>query len=85
VAARQTRLVATALARVLQRLPGPPQTAILAGEGEFLARAALAAHEAFGACHVVSLAEMLGDRVSQAACAHAVAVLAAEQEAPSHP
>jgi probable H4MPT-linked C1 transfer pathway protein len=85
VATQQTRLVAAALDRVLRRLPGPPQTVVLAGEGEFLARAALNSHAGFRACPVVSLREMLGEAVSAAACAHAVAVLAAEQEAGSPP
>jgi probable H4MPT-linked C1 transfer pathway protein len=79
VAARQTRLVAAGIDRVLGRLPSPPSTVILAGEGEFLARAALELQGLRG-CTIVSLREVLGEAMSNAACAHAVAVLAAEEQ-----
>jgi probable H4MPT-linked C1 transfer pathway protein len=65
------------LRMVLERLPGPPRTIILAGSGEFLARKLLA-HAAL-ACDVVSLRERLGPEVSAAACAYALAVLATER------
>jgi probable H4MPT-linked C1 transfer pathway protein len=53
---------------------GPPRMLILAGTGEFLARAALAHFDG----RVVSLADRLGPERSAAACAYAVALLAAE-------
>jgi probable H4MPT-linked C1 transfer pathway protein len=81
VAARQTHLIASALERVVDSMPTEPQLTILAGEGEFLARAALNTHQRLKECKTLSLAELLGESVSNAACAHAVAVLAAHKEA----
>jgi probable H4MPT-linked C1 transfer pathway protein len=83
VITRQQRLVAAALGRVWQRLPAAPKTVILAGEGEVLARLALLEHAPLqgGQSHTyrtVSMRETLGEERSKAACAHAVAVLAAE-------
>ncbi len=53
---------------------GPPRALVVSGAGEFLARAAFAGFDG----PVVSLAERLGPERSAAACAYAVAVLAAE-------
>lgn len=54
-----------------------PSKVILSGEGEFLARKLL---ERMGwDCPVTSLTEALGPHVSQAACAHALAILAVER------
>jgi probable H4MPT-linked C1 transfer pathway protein len=75
---RQVHTLTFAVEHVARSLPGPPQTVVLAGSGEFLARLVLAEQQAFPPCRVVSLTEMLGREASQAACAHAVAVLAAE-------
>jgi probable H4MPT-linked C1 transfer pathway protein len=93
VAERQLALLRSALARVLARLPGPPQTVILAGEGEFLAERLLRdVGRAFqpdsadpksgwkARPTLLRLSDLLGPDVSRAACAHAVAVLAAENE-----
>ena len=55
-----------------------PQTIVVAGAGEFLARLAYRSGPHLKA-RLVSLAEKIGPRVSQAACAYAVAVLAAER------
>jgi probable H4MPT-linked C1 transfer pathway protein len=80
---RLVRQLAAAVACVARRLPGAPRTLVLAGSGEFLARRVLAQipfHDAV----VVSLAERLGPVLSTAACAHAVAVLAAEDPDFSH-
>jgi probable H4MPT-linked C1 transfer pathway protein len=85
VVRRQVQLVISALGRVLDRLPAIPRTVIVAGEGESLAKGAVAGHGGlrigplFG-CRVVSLLQELGPEESQAACAWAVAVLAAERE-----
>lgn len=57
------------------RQPGPTSF-VLGGQGEFLAREALAATAADG--EVVSLADELGPEVSRCAPAHALAVLAEE-------
>ncbi len=75
--ARQGELLNRALDSVSSRLPSSPQTLILAGEGEFLAREVIDPQYA-KATHV-SLRRELGPAVSQAACAHAVAVLAAKE------
>jgi probable H4MPT-linked C1 transfer pathway protein len=75
---RLVHQLAAAVEQVAQRLPGPPQTVVLAGSGEFLAALFLARQAVFAACPVVSMAERLGKVVSSAACAHAVAVLAGE-------
>jgi (4-(4-[2-(gamma-L-glutamylamino)ethyl]phenoxymethyl)furan-2-yl)methanamine synthase len=73
---RQTLLLQTPIKTVVARLPQPPRTVVLAGSGEFLARAVL---QTIGPVTAVSLAEKLGPEISKAACAHALAVLAAEQ------
>ncbi len=78
MAARQTSLLASAIRTVSARLPGPPETVILAGSGSFLAKRAW--REAAGAVdmRIVRLEEQLGQERSTAACAYALAVLAAE-------
>lgn len=66
--ARQARLV-------LSRLLEPPTTIVLSGQGEFLGRRLLERLRLDG--RVQSLAHEFGPGVSQAAAAHAVAILAA--------
>jgi (4-(4-[2-(gamma-L-glutamylamino)ethyl]phenoxymethyl)furan-2-yl)methanamine synthase len=58
---------------------GQFETVVLCGEGEFLARKLVEerAHVRHGCA--VSLRDLLGPEISRAACAHAVAVLAAEE------
>jgi probable H4MPT-linked C1 transfer pathway protein len=80
---KQGRLIGAALRRVLDRLGRPPTAVILAGEGEFLARAALLWVGLTPGPQIISLRSELHDSVSRAACAYAVAVLAAEWEAGS--
>jgi (4-(4-[2-(gamma-L-glutamylamino)ethyl]phenoxymethyl)furan-2-yl)methanamine synthase len=77
---RQVHLLQYALGQVTNRLPCPPETVILSGSGEFLARLVLEEHTTFRGCRVVSLADRLGPTVSSAACAYAVAALAAEED-----
>jgi probable H4MPT-linked C1 transfer pathway protein len=69
-----------AVERVARRLPQPPRTVIVAGEGEFLSRPLLEQQEAIPPCDVVFLGNNISPEVSRAACAYAVAVLAAETE-----
>jgi len=64
-----------AAGRLIAAKHGPPETLIVGGSGEFLARLAFAGHE--GA--IVSLSEQLGPERSAAACAYAVAALLQEQ------
>ncbi len=65
-------------------MPAVPRTLILAGEGECLAQQIAADHGGLKrgpltGCRVVSLLSELGPEESRAACAWAVAALAAEQ------
>jgi probable H4MPT-linked C1 transfer pathway protein len=76
---RQRSLVGTAICTLAGRLPGLLRTVIVAGSGEFLAREAVAGTPALADLPIVSLADRLGAAISEAACAHAVAVLAAER------
>jgi probable H4MPT-linked C1 transfer pathway protein len=76
VAEAQVDLVSDALQRVLARLPTPPQTVILAGHGDFLARRVLARFLA--SARVLSLVDQLGTGFSRSATAYALAVLARE-------
>jgi probable H4MPT-linked C1 transfer pathway protein len=71
--------LATAVVRVARTLPAAPQTVIVAGTGEKLARKVLEFQQVFPLGKGVSLSNILGAGRSAAACAHAVAVLAAEQ------
>jgi probable H4MPT-linked C1 transfer pathway protein len=74
----QVARIETALRAVVGRLPGPPRTVIVAGEGAFLAEEVLARQRAFPPGRVVSLEREWGVEISRAACAYAVALLAAE-------
>src|SRR5207247_9730763 len=64
-----------AAARRVAAEHGKPETVIIGGSGEFLARQAFAGHEG----PVVSLAQQLGPERSATACAFAAAVLLLEQ------
>jgi hypothetical protein len=80
---RQMLLIRQGMEKSARHLPGLPTTVILAGSGEFLARAAVelpldAPSRMPAVSAIISLGEQLGPAISQAACAHAVAVLANE-------
>jgi uncharacterized hydantoinase/oxoprolinase family protein len=77
---KQVYLLDSAFRQAAKQVP-EPQTVILAGSGEFLARTALGEQKHFPIPHVISLAERLGPALSAAACAHALAVLALERPA----
>jgi probable H4MPT-linked C1 transfer pathway protein len=62
-------------ARRIAAKHGPPRALIVSGSGAFLARDAFARFDG----PVIALTELLGPERSAAACAYAVAVLAAEQ------
>jgi len=72
----QVSRLAAAIGQVAGRLPATPQTVILSGHGEFLARDALEVSQI--AATTISLAKELGSSVSRCAPAHALAVLARE-------
>jgi hypothetical protein len=76
IAAAQRSLLNAALQRVLQRMEMQPATIITSGQGEFLARRLIEEPQLRG--KVVSVSCELGPQVSQAATAHALAVLARE-------
>jgi probable H4MPT-linked C1 transfer pathway protein len=75
----QRLMLSIAINIVAQRLPERPQTILFAGEGEFLIRLALESQKGIPPCRVVSLSRELGPAISRAACAYAVAMLAAEK------
>jgi (4-(4-[2-(gamma-L-glutamylamino)ethyl]phenoxymethyl)furan-2-yl)methanamine synthase len=78
---RQRALVRGGIEQVVSRLPGPPQTVIFSGTGEFLAEYAwddFATPRGRPTPALYSLADWNGPVCSEAACAHALAVLAAE-------
>jgi (4-(4-[2-(gamma-L-glutamylamino)ethyl]phenoxymethyl)furan-2-yl)methanamine synthase len=72
---RLVKQVVFAVEQVAGRLPGPPETVIVAGSGDFLARVILIEQQAFPPCDLVGLSYELSPAVSAAACAYAVAVL----------
>ena len=65
--------------RVVRQRREPPRTVIASGEGEFLVLPVMKEQKAIPACPFVRLKETLGAEISRAACAYAVAVLAAEE------
>ncbi len=75
----QALLLGLAFNRVAGRLLAPPQTVLFVGEGEFLIKAALERQQDIPPCRVVSFRSALGPAISRAACAYAVAMLAAEE------
>jgi len=78
--ARETQLdfVRTAVDRVLAGRD-QPRRVVLAGSGEVLGRGVQATHPRLHAAQTISLTDRLGPALSEAACAYAVAVLAAER------
>jgi probable H4MPT-linked C1 transfer pathway protein len=82
IRAAQAAQLADALARVAARFSTPPESIILSGHGEFLARRLV---EEFpwsgGPPRVVSLNKELGPALNRCAPAYAIAVLAEERQA----
>jgi (4-(4-[2-(gamma-L-glutamylamino)ethyl]phenoxymethyl)furan-2-yl)methanamine synthase len=74
----QATFVANAVAQVLYGRR-TPRRVILAGSGEAIGWRVLATHTGLSRLPVISLADRLGPALSEAACAYAVATLAAEQ------
>lgn len=75
----QVRGIGSCVHSVAKHLPAPPQTILLAGEGEFLARTVLKEATNLPSFRIISLNDELTPEISQAACAYAVAILAAEE------
>jgi uncharacterized hydantoinase/oxoprolinase family protein len=74
----QTQMLSFMFKQVAGRLPTKPNTLLFAGEGEFLIPLALKRQNVIQPCRVVSLSREFGPEISRAACAYAVAILAAE-------
>jgi probable H4MPT-linked C1 transfer pathway protein len=64
---------------VVERLPSLPEMVIVSGSGEFLTLPLLTEQPKLSQCKKKRLSQLLGEEVSRAACAYAVAVLASEQ------
>jgi probable H4MPT-linked C1 transfer pathway protein len=73
----QTLQIEESLRQVIEAMTRPPESIILSGQGEFLARRAVARLDPFG--RLVSLSEQLDSQVSRCAPAHALAVLFRQQ------
>jgi probable H4MPT-linked C1 transfer pathway protein len=75
----QRSLIADAIRQVWKQSSLEPAQVVIAGSGEFLARAAFeSAFEKETRPRLLSLRQRFGDGISTAACAYAVATLAAE-------
>lgn len=78
---RQVTQIGSAIGAVAESLPRLPETIVYSGSGEFLAEIALSHQQAVPPCPTVSLRRRLGPEASKAACAYALAGLAAEATA----
>ena len=72
----QTKLIAEAAARVIERMDHPLDTVVISGIGEFAARTVI--EQSLPPAQVVSLADQLDAELSLCAPAHALAILARE-------
>jgi hypothetical protein len=70
LAATQEKKVRQALLQVAEKLGGPFEGAVVAGEGEFLLRRAI--HRLWPRCEIVPLSERIGPDASRSACAYAL-------------
>ncbi|MCX7420123.1 MAG: H4MPT-linked C1 transfer pathway protein [Planctomycetia bacterium] len=82
VAAEQLRRLTQAADFVASRLPSPCETVLVSGSGQFLARKVVLNSSCLKTVKLISLPELFGPAVADAACAFAVAKLAAERELP---
>lgn len=78
IARSQLAKIAVAIGQVLGRLPAAPQAIVISGRGEFVARRALERMKV--AAKIISLESELGPALSRSATAHALAVIARENE-----
>jgi probable H4MPT-linked C1 transfer pathway protein len=76
----QLQLLTVALEKVEARLPAPPTHMIISGQGEFLAARLIRGLRLQENRKIVSLGKRLGPRVSRAAPAYALAMLAQEMQ-----
>ena len=82
IAAAQLHRLCEAAERIASRLPGSCENVLVSGSGAFLARRVAASTTRLQNATITSLPDLFGPRVSDAACAFAVAKLAAERELP---
>lgn len=82
IAEKQLRRLCDAAEAVASRLPGSCDNVLISGSGAFLARRVAANTPRLKDATITALPELFGPRVSDAACAFAVAKLAAERELP---
>jgi probable H4MPT-linked C1 transfer pathway protein len=75
----QRQRLAGALERVAQRFGGSCDHVVVSGSGAFLARRLIADHRRLRDAMVISLDQLLSPGVAEAACAYAVAQLAANR------
>lgn len=80
IAAEQLRRLTLAVDHVLSRLPSACETVLVSGSGEFLAQRVALNSSQLNGVKVISLPKLFGPAVADAACAFAVAKLAAERE-----
>lgn len=78
LASIQQQRISDAVSTVLERLPRRCELVVTSGEGEFVARRVVRGHPRLAGVTVTSLADRVGTDHSRAACAFALARLAAE-------
>lgn len=77
-AGTQQKTLHSAVDKVLRRLGGNPQTAILTGSGTFLIDRLLDGHPVLRQASRIRLSDKLSPALAESACAYAVSVLAGE-------
>lgn len=82
IAATQLRRLCETAEKIAERMPSPCESVFVSGSGAFLARRVAAQTSRLQNANITSLPELFGPRVSDAACAFAVAKLASERELP---
>lgn len=78
IARAQAAKIALAVTQVIGRMAPPPETIVLSGRGEFVARRVLERMKTVA--KIVSLEKELGAALSRSAAAHALAIIAREGE-----
>ena len=82
IAEKQLCRLSEAAEVIAARMPGSCDNVLISGSGAFLARRVVANTPRLQNATITALPELFGPRVSDAACAFAVAKLAAERELP---
>ena len=82
IATEQLRKLTQSAEAVASRLPSRCETVLISGSGVFLSRKVAASTARLASAQIISLPELFGPAIADAACAFAVAKLAAERELP---